>query len=350
MKNYCIAALFILTATLAFAQENTDKDFLNSKAETEKWLIKNNIPALGIGYIEDGKIKEVKVYGVLEKGRSANDDAIFTIASLTKPITAMVVLKLVNEGKWNLDEPIDNYWLDPDITNDPRAKKLTTRFILSHRSGFPNWRSENADKKLSFIAEPGTKYHYSGEGFEYLRKSIEKKFNKTLDQLATELIFKPLKMNDTKFFWGSGVDEARFAKPYDKEGNLYNDASITNTSASAAFGVLTTVTDYCRFLMYIMNGGGLKKEWYAQMVSDQTPIKAQQYYGLGWMVDEITNEKVITHGGVGKGTQTIVFLLPKSKKGLVIFTNSGNGGEAYIPVILKYLGKQGQEIIDVETK
>ena len=356
MKNYCIVILFCLTATILFAQADTSKDSISekllfsNKAETEKWLIKNNIPALGIGYIEDGKIKEAKVYGFLEKGRPAPNNAIFTIASLTKPITAMVVLKLIDAGKWSLDEPIYKYWLDPDLMNDPRVKTLTTRFILSHRSGFPNWRSENADNKLSFIAEPGTKYHYSGEGFEYLRKAVERKFGKSLDLLANELIFQPAQMNDTKFFWGAGIDETRFAKPYDKDGNLYNDASINSKSASAAFGVLTTVKDYSRFLIFVMNGDGIKKKLYDEMVADQTQIKAHQYYGLGWMVDEIEDENVITHGGVGKGTQTIIFMLPRSKKGLVIFTNSGNGGDAYIPVIQKYLGKKGREIIDVETK
>ena len=86
------------------------------------------------------------------------------------------------------------------------------------------------------------------------------------------------------------------------------------------------------------------------MISNQTQIKSHQYFGLGWMIDEIKSENVITHGGVDNGTQTIVFILPKSKKGLVIFTNSANGSEAYIPIITKYLGRKGQEIIDVETK
>ena len=351
MKNTIISIALFFNFFNSYAQVDTSSGLLfKDRKETEKWLIKNNIPALGIGYINKGKIEEAKVYGELEKGRPAPNNAIFTIASLTKPITAMTVLKLVDQGKWDLDEPLYKYWIDPDVANDPRLKKLTTRFILSHRSGFPNWRRENADNKLSFQNEPGTKYHYSGEGFEYLRKAIESKFHKTLDQLASELIFKPLQMNDTKFFWGKGIDETRFAKPHDKDGKLYNDASINSTSASSAFGVLTTVEDYSKFLIYVMNGAGLKSKLYDEMVSNQTPIKAHQYYGLGWMVDEINNENVITHGGVGTGTQTIVFILPKSKRGLVIFTNSGKGGDAYIPVIQKYLGKEGQEIIDVETK
>ena len=202
--------------------ENTINEnllFINRR-ETEKWLIKNKIPALGIGYIREGKIDEVTVYGQLQKGRPADEKAIFTIASLTKPITAMIVLKLVDRGIWNLDEPIYKYWLDADVANDPRLKKLTTRIILSHRSGFPNWRWENKDGKLSFKFEPGTKYSYSGEGFEYLRKAIESKFKKSLSVLASELIFKPLQMKDTKYIWDNSVDETRFARRYDKNGTL----------------------------------------------------------------------------------------------------------------------------------
>lgn len=330
--------------------ENTINEnllFINRR-ETEKWLIKNKIPALGIGYIREGKIDEVTVYGQLQKGRPADEKAIFTIASLTKPITAMIVLKLVDRGIWNLDEPIYKYWLDADVANDPRLKKLTTRIILSHRSGFPNWRWENKDGKLSFKFEPGTKYSYSGEGFEYLRKAIESKFKKSLSVLASELIFKPLQMKDTKYIWDNSVDETRFARRYDKDGTLLIENK--NIVANAAYGVLTTVEDYLKFLIYVMNGAGVKKKLYNEMLSNKSQIKNHQYFGLGWMIDEIKSENVITHGGVDNGTQTIVFILPKSKKGLVIFTNSANGSEAYIPIITKYLGRKGQEIIDVETK
>jgi CubicO group peptidase (beta-lactamase class C family) len=258
----------------------------------------------------------------------------------------MLVLNLVDEGKWNLDEALYKYWLDLDIANDSRVKKITTRFILSHRSGFPNWQ----EGKLTFQYEPGSKYQYSGEGFEYLRKALEIKFHKTLDQLVGELIFKPLKMNDTKFFGGRGIDQKRFAKPHDKEGHLYNDVTTKNKSASAAYGVLTTVEDYSKFLIYLMNGAGIKKKLFDEMVYNQTQIKPHQYFGLCWMVDEIDGENLITHGGVEKGTQTIVFMLPKSKQGLVIFTNCGNGGDAYISVIQNFLGQEGQAIINVETK
>jgi CubicO group peptidase (beta-lactamase class C family) len=62
----------------------------------------------------------------------------------------MVTLKLVSQGKWNLDEPIYKYWTDPDVAKDPNSKILTTRHLLSHQSGFKNWRFINPDNKLHF--------------------------------------------------------------------------------------------------------------------------------------------------------------------------------------------------------
>jgi CubicO group peptidase (beta-lactamase class C family) len=344
----------------AYSYEHQDKDIpadsinkdlvFKDRKETEKWLVKNRIPALGIGYIKDAKIQEVKVYGELEKGKPAPDNAIFNVASLTKPITTLVTLKLVNSGQWSLDEPVSNYWIDPDIADDPRTKKLTTRHILSHQTGFPNWRYKHADGKLSFEFEPGTTYQYSGEGFEYLRHAFEKKFGKTLDQLATELIFKPLQMHDTRFYWDTTMPEARFAKWHSGTGEVYK--TFKNTSANAADDLLTTIEDYCKFMVYIMNGAGLSKDLYSQMITEQARIKQNRYFGLGWMVDEnIRNgENAINHGGDDKGVHTIAFILPKSKEGLVIFTNCDNGTDIYIQTILFYLGQAGQGIIDVETK
>jgi hypothetical protein len=191
-----------LTKSLSFDHQanfkisNANSIFDNDK-EIEKWLKSINIPALGIGVINKGKLKQVKVFGEIDKGKIAPYNTIFNVASLAKPVTAMVALKLVSSGKWDLDEPIFKYWTDLDVTNDPRSEELTTRHILSHQSGFPNWRYSNESNKLTFKFSPGTKHQYSGEGIEYLRKALESKFKKSLNELATELIFEPLSMDDT---------------------------------------------------------------------------------------------------------------------------------------------------------
>jgi len=327
----------------------TKSDIFDNDQEIEKWLTQNNIPTLGIGVINNGKLQEVKVFGELKKGVSAPYNTIWNVASLTKPVTAIVTLKLISSGKWDLDEPLYKYWTDPDIANDPNTKLLTTRIILSHQTGFPNWRFMNESGKLDFKFKPGTKYQYSGEGLEYLRKALEKKFHKTLDQLADELIFQPLKMTDTKFLWKDLTDVSRYAIGYDNKGNAYEPTK--NKTVNAADDLLTTIGDYGTFLCSIMNSDGLSKKVFDDMTSHQVETKKNKYFGLGFEIYDLgNNDYALSHGGADKGVQTIFLLLPKTKQGLIIFTNVDDGYKVYEKIVTHYLGEKGQKIIDIETK
>ena len=339
---------------LSFDHKNPDKLEKNpvlfkDKDITEKWMAEKGIPALGIGYIRGGKMEQISVFGDLEKGRPAPKNTIWNVASLTKPITAMVTLKLVNEGKWDLDEPVFNYWTDPDIADDPRHKLLTTRMLLSHQSGFPNWRWNNKSKKLAFDFDPGKKYQYSGEGMEYLKHALEKKFNKTLGKLAQELIFTPLEMTDSRLIWDDKMDETRFAKWHNKKGELYE--TTKRKEASAADDLLTTIEDYSKFMVHIINGAGLKPELFKDLTTHQVKTKDGKFFGLGLELYDFGNKEYgLTHGGSDQGVRTIAFMFPQRKEGLVIFTNSDTGGNAYEPVVVAYLKDLGKKIIDIEMK
>jgi len=333
----------------AYENKKTENSIFDNDLEIEKWLKQNKVPTLGLGIIENGELKQIKVFGEITKDASAPYNTIFNVASLTKPVTAMVALKLVSLGKWNLDEPIYNYWTDPDVANDPRNKKLTTRLILSHQTGFPNWRWMNDSKKLNFQFEPGTKYQYSGEGLEYLRKALEKKFKKSLQQLADELIFQPLKMNDTRYVWNENIDTSRLAMGYDKEGNTYE--TVKNKTPNAADDLLTTIEDYGKFLVSVMNGDGLTQKVFNEMITPQVASSKGKHFGLGFEIYNLDNgQYALSHGGSDKGVQTIVFMIPKTKQGLLIFTNSDLGGSLYENLIKHYLGENGQKIFDIETK
>ena len=211
-------------------------------------------PTLGVGVIEDGKLKEVKVFGELRKGVLAPLNTIFGVASLTKPITALLALLLVNAGQWDLDEPLSNYWVDPDVKDDPKLRKVTARLVLSHQTGFPNWRHG----KLAFEFEPGTKFQYSGEGFEYLRRAIERKFHKSLAKMAEPLLFAPLGMKNTAFYWTDAMDQFRIAIAKDIAGNSV--FPWIPSSANAASSLLTTVEDYGKFAVEVLKGRGLSQE------------------------------------------------------------------------------------------
>lgn len=333
-------------------KQTTDSETMfDNDQSMESWLKENKIPNLGLGIIEEGELKHIKVFGEIKKGFSAPNNTLFNVASLTKPVTAMVALRLISLGKWKLDESLDKYWIDPDLVNDPRHKKLTTRIVLSHQTGFPNWRWMNKDKKLNFQFDPGTKYQYSGEGFEYLRKALEKKFGKTLEQLAQELVFQPFHMNDTHYIWNQNTDETRFAIGYNTEGRPYPIEK--NRTVNAADDLHTTISDYGNFLVNVMKGKNLKSEVYQEMIKKQvkTGGRIGKYFGLGFEIYDLGNgEFALSHGGSDNGTRCLVFILPKAKQGILIFTNSDDGYKVYEKLVTHYLGEEGKKIVDIEMK
>jgi CubicO group peptidase (beta-lactamase class C family) len=336
-KQLGLTIFIVIISTICIKAQPDGKYMINNQKEILSWLKEYNVPSVGIGIIKDGKLSECKVFGELRKGIPANDNAIFTIASLTKTIVSMVTLKLVEADQWDLDESLSDYWIDPDIKDDTRLEKLTTRFVLSHQSGFPNWRYETQSKKLIFNFEPGTKYQYSGEGFEYLRKALENKFHKSIEELSDSILFKPLNMIDTKYHWDKEVNKSRFAFRYDSEGKEYHEQE--GNSANAAYGLLTTIEDYSKFGIDVMNYAGLSNELYNDMISTQVSIKKNIDQGLGWeIIRNLPNgEYALLHQGGAKGIETIVILLPVSKRGVIVFTNSDNGDKVYSKVIENFL-------------
>jgi CubicO group peptidase (beta-lactamase class C family) len=307
--------------------------------ELPGWLKEANVPAAGVAIIEDGKLKYAKVFGELKKGAASPQaqptNTIFQVASLTKPIVEVLTLRLVTANQWDLDEPLAKYWIDPDVQNDPRHKKLTTRHVLTHQSGFPNWRTMNASKKLEFSSDPGTKVQYSGEGLEYLRRALEKKFNKPLEQLADKWLFQPYAMKHTRFFWDSSIDEAMFAVAHNAEGKPYD--LHKHTTANAADLLLTTIDDYARFSINVMKGKGLSRAVFDDMVRPQAPYPSGKnlFFGLGWMIipDLSNGEYALAHTGSDPGVNTVVVLFPKSQRGLIVFTNGDNGARVWTRIL-----------------
>src|SRR5690606_24352809 len=132
-----------LSESLSYDHQNSDfsdeeNTLFNNEASVEHWLKENKIPTLGIGIINNRKLQHIKVYGELRPSVKAPYNSVFNVASLAKPVTAMVALRLASMRKWDLDEPLFHYWIDPDVAQDKNHKQLTTRHVLSHQSGFTN--------------------------------------------------------------------------------------------------------------------------------------------------------------------------------------------------------------------
>lgn len=141
-------------------------------AQVPALLGKYRIASVGVALILDGRVVLERAYGEQSAGVAATPATHFNLASLTKPVTAEVLLRLVAARQVSLDEPMSSHWVDPDVASDARHRQLTLRSALSHQTGFPNWRGHSPDGKLTFAFAPGSAYGYSGEAFQYAAPRI----------------------------------------------------------------------------------------------------------------------------------------------------------------------------------
>jgi CubicO group peptidase (beta-lactamase class C family) len=305
-------------------------------------LATTHVASVSFANIVKGKVTVVQAYGEQSAGVPATPSTLYNIASMTKPISAEVILRLASQGKLSLDEPMYIYWTDPDIANDERRKLLTPRLALSHQTGFPNWRSETGGK-LTFKRTPGTAYGYSGEGLEYVARFAEKKIGQPFEVLAQRTVFGPSHMTSSAYTtrkWFKG----RIAVPSDgKEKWL---APVMVDKFSAANMVYSTPSDYSRFLIEVMDGAGLTSAIHAersgmQVDQDFKPCTAawsvgcpdKVGFGLGWEIVKIKGKTFWMHTGRDPGVFTVSFFDPIARTGTIIFTNSENGAEVVVPLL-----------------
>ncbi|WP_281986441.1 serine hydrolase [Aquimarina aggregata] len=280
-------------------------------------------------------------------------------ASLSKAVFGLLVMKLVENNIIDLDIPLESYlpkkiyeyepqtrWHDnySDLKTDSLYHKITARMCLAHTAGFNNWRFFETDRKLRVNFKPGSKYFYSGEGLVYLQVVIEKLTNKPLEELAQELVFKPLEMNNTSYQWQPRFKKD-FAHGHTTKGEVY-DKDIDNEPRSAST-LETTASDYTKFLTAVLNKQILNTESYNEMFSSQIRIRSLAHFGpnsntptnkydainlscgLTWLNFDTPYGKAVTKGGHGDGFQHYSILFPEAGKGILIMTNSDNGESIY---------------------
>lgn len=304
-----------------------------------------DIPSMVLARIRGGQLQQIRSFGELSDGVAAPLDTIYNIASLTKPVTAMTTLKLVDAGLFDLDEPLMRYYVDPDVADAPELRALTARHVLTHRTGFPNWRYLADDDVLSFQFTPGTRTQYSGEGMEYLRKALEEKFGTPLEVLAQEQLFGPLGMVDTHFTFADGVDLSRYAVPHDSNGNPLDGE--THSQANAADNLLTTARDYAIFMEYVMEGMNLSPELARAMVTPVSTAEGGIPFGLGWQViqDLDGGGYALQHTGADVGARSIAIMYPESGDGILLLSNSENTGDLWAKLISESVVPGGETVL-----
>ncbi len=285
----------------------------------------------------------------------ADDRTVFRAASLGKAVFAYLVFTLVGSGQLDLDRPLHEYLPKPltdypdyaDLRGDLRYRTITARLALSHRTGFPNWRWQLDEGRLRILFDPGTKFLYSGEGYRYLQLVVEQIAGRTLEALAQERIFRPLGMTDTSYAWrdefatNCAIDRAPIEK-------VFGPGFLGR--ANCAGSLLTTATDYARFLSAVLNGKWLPGRLRDEMLRPQASIAGPALFGppaatgpaaatgadpswcLGWGAFASRAGAARFHVGYDSPEyENYAVLYLDRKIGLVVLTSGGRGPNSAVP-------------------
>jgi CubicO group peptidase (beta-lactamase class C family) len=297
-------------------------------------MLEGEVPGLSIVVIQDGSVHWQRAFGVANRdtGQPLTHRSIFESASLTKPLFAYAVLKLAEAGVLSLDTPLYEYL--PEPVSDERMKRITTRMVLAHTTGFQNEVMPGETLKVHFA--PGTRFSYSGAGFLYLQRVVEHRTRKRLPALMRELVFDPLGMTESAYVWLPQYEQ--------RKAFGHNAAGVVaqrRKPAEATVATLhTTPLDYARFLIATMKRSGLKPATSQAMLTSQASIDESCFsclndnkgsistalsWGLGWGLERTARGTAFWHWGENNGEfQNFAMGYPDGD-GVVIFTNSGNG-------------------------
>lgn len=298
------------------------------------------IPGVSLAIIEDGKMSYHNTYGVKNTftQKRVNAETIFEAASITKPVFAFAVARLAEKGKIDLDKPLHEYLSFEEIEYDERYKKITARMVLSHKTGFPNWRS--GKMKINF--EPGTEFGYSGEGFEYLKRVVEHITSKDIVETLNEEVLKPL---DLKNIYFEKSDYLFKVVAHGHDDKYPHKVSLPN-KAGMAWSMHTEAKSFSDFAIALLNRKGLKSATYDDVFYKHTVTDKYEemnsenwksFFGLGLQLEKTPFGSTFGHGGNNGDFKCEFKMYEDLQKGFVIFTNGNTGGELAYKALDQFL-------------
>ena len=286
-------------------------------AAIQQIINQTSIPAISLAYIKEGKLQEHYSIGVkaAESKEPVNDSTVFAACSLSKTVFSYAVYKLVKSKKLDPDRPLYLYYAYKDVEKDERYKQVTARMILTHSSGLPNWRNG----ELTFKYDPGKQFSYSGEGFVWLSKVVEKITNEPIEAYMQEAVFRPLDMRYNSYLWQKNFD-SNYAYPHTD-----NERSTQNyfpSNANVAASLQTNSIDYAKFIIAVLND----KDFLSALKTDTGMyVSKNMRWEMGLGEEQTSYGKANFQWGDNGTFKAFLITYPEKKEGLVYFVNSENG-------------------------
>ncbi len=315
------------------------------------------VPGLSLAIVTDNQLRWQQGYGLadLENFVPAKANTVYRLASVSKPITAVAVMQLVEKGKIDLDAPVQKY-----VPSFPqKSYPVTIRELLTHTSGIRHYKGdeENSTRYYNNLTEaldifkndalehePGLKFTYTTYGYTLLGVVVETASGMKFTDYLRENIFQPAGMTHTRADVVHDIIPNR-ARGYVKtdKGELSN-AGLADTSYKIpGGGLVSTAEDMAKFAVAVQNGTLVKNQTFEQMARSQIKKEVLKRtsaslklpagtelpsYGFGWIIGTEKRKDAVWHGGIQQGVTTLVYLLPKEKFALVVLMDLEGEGAA----------------------
>lgn len=306
----------------------------------------NSIPGVSVAVVENGAVEWTAGFGSadLENSVPATSHTLYRLASISKPITATAALLLWQQGKLNLDAPVQKYCPAFPQKDAP----ITTREILGHLSGIRHYKSDSQEdpeigntrhfqnpvqggldffKDDPLIAKPGAEFHYSTQGYTLVGCAIEGAAGENYADYVRENILAPAGMTHT-------VVDNRFAiVPFrtrfyskDKTGAITNAEFLDSSYKIPGGGWLSSVDDMAQFEVAMLNDRLVARSTRDLMWTPLKPTDGKEdRYALGWGTGNELGILDVGHGGGQQGTSTFFMMVPERRAGVVVLINLDGG-------------------------
>lgn len=317
-----------------------------------------NTPGINVAVIHNFEIIWTKGYGVAdtEIQRKVDKDTIFQAASISKPITALAVMKLVQDGKLDLEENINTYLKTWKLQeNEFTVKnKVTLRNLLSHTAGvtvhgFPGYGSDAKlptleqvlkgefpanTEKIAVYMEPNTEFSYSGGGYTIVQQVLIDQLEKPFEEIMKELVLEPLGMTNS-FYSNCALDEEKytnFTAGHKSDGSQVLGKRHLYPEMAAA-GLWTTAEDLGKFSIEVQKSlkGESNKIINKEFMECMTTPVLNGEYNIGLQNENIGTEELVGHSGGNEGYSCNMLFHKEKGFGIILMSNSDRGYEMKMP-------------------
>ena len=307
------------------------------------------VPGLSVAVFDDRRIRWARGYGYAnsETRELVDQHTRFQAASISKPVTAFAVLRLVLAKRLDLDRDVNDYLVKWKIPDSPftQTQKVTIRRLLSHTAGlnvagFAGYDASSVipdaigvldgrgnSPALRVEAVPGSKYAYSGGGYVVLQQLIEDQSGVPFETYLQAQVLRPLGMNESSF---DQFPRTKRSLAYDFEGKPLPGGWHVYPELAPA-GLWTTPSDIARFCFGVIKAlAGAKDALLPQSLAQQMVLpngtaEGGESYGLGFELHGSGQTASFGHGGSNAGFKSELYYYPARKLGLVLMSNSENG-------------------------